>query len=110
MIGSILGGILFAGLFVLAFAWPWIAEEMVKRKHEKEEENDAMVYICRCKKCGYVGRISLARHGSWNRILQETVWDCPNCGGDLWDEEDVKSVWREEAESEIERIKKGGAK
>lgn len=107
MILQLLGIAAIVGLFVLAFAWPWIAEEMIIREHEKKEENDDMVYICSCEKCGYTGRISFARYGRWSRILGEVVWDCPNCGNCLWDEEDVKLVWRDEEEKEIERMKKG---
>lgn len=105
MILQLLGTVIFAGLFILAAAWPWIAEEMIIRKREKEEENDDMVYICHCEKCGYTGRISLTRYGHWNRILGEVVWNCPNCGNCLWDEEDVKLVWRDEEEAKIAKLK-----
>lgn len=108
MIASFLVCFLFACLFILAAAWPWIANEIITRKHEKEEENDSMVDICHCKKCGYVGRISFARNGSWNDILGEAVWDCPKCGADIRDDQ-VERVWRDEVENEIKRIKKGGA-
>lgn len=114
MIMQLLGAFIFAGLFVLAAAWPWIAEEMITRKHEKEEENESMVDICHCEKCGYVGRISFARNGSWDEILDEAVWDCPKCGADIWDDQ-VEHVWRDEEDAEIAKLKdrfsqKGGAK
>lgn len=102
---GVIGAIIFACLFVLAAAWPWIAEEMVTRKHEKEEENDSMVDICHCEKCGYTGRISFARYGSWNEILDEAVWNCPKCGADIWDDQ-VRYVWRDEADAEIEHLKR----
>lgn len=96
--------IIFAGLFVLAATFPWIAEESITRKLEKEEQSESTVDICRCEKCGYVGRISFARNGSWNEILDEAVWDCPKCGADIWDDQ-VKHVWRDEADAEIENLK-----
>lgn len=104
MILQLLVTVILTGLFVLAAAWPWIAEEMVIRKHEKAEENESMVDICHCEKCGYVGCISFARNGSWNEILDEAVWDCPKCGADIWDDQ-VECVWRDEVEAEIAKLK-----
>lgn len=109
MILQLLGTVIFVGLFVFAFFWPWIAEEIITREHEKEEKNDPFVHICHCEECGYTGRISLARNGRWSRVLDQVAWNCPNCGNHLWDKEDVKLVWRDEEEKEIECIKKGGA-
>lgn len=108
MIQQLLGVAAIVGLLALVATWLlWIAEKMTTRKHGKKEENDAIVNICHCKKCGYVGRISFARNGYWSRKVKETYWNCPNCGNILWDEVDVKSVWRDEEEKEIERMKKG---
>lgn len=101
---GVIGAIIFACLFVLAAAWPWVAEEIITRQHEKEEENESTVDICHCEKCGYVGRISFARNGSWNEILDEAVWNCPKCGADIWDDQ-VECVWRDEADVEIENLK-----
>ena len=113
MILQLLGAFIFAGLIVLAAAWPWIAQEMIIRKHEKEEEKESTVDICHCEECGYVGRISFARNGSWNDILNEAVWSCPKCDAYIWDDQ-VECVWRDEVEAEIAKLKdrfsqKGGA-
>lgn len=108
MIIQPLGTFLIVCLFVLAFAWPWIAEETIVRKHEKEENNSTTVRLCNCKKCGYIGRISLARHAHYNRILEETVWKCPVCGGIMWQDE-IIYCYKDEEESKMTSLREGGS-
>lgn len=103
---SIIGATIMVGLFAFAFSWPWIAEEIIIRKHEKKEEKAPYLRICYCRNCGYNGRISLARNANYNRFLQDVVWHCPQCGKIiLWNSE-IKYVRREYAEE----LQKGGDK
>lgn len=98
---GVIGAIILACLFMFALAWPWIAEEMITRDHEKREKDDIFFPTCNCKRCGYSGRISLARNARYNSILKQNLWSCPKCGQTIWQDE-IKYVWKQDYENKDE--------